>query len=137
MTAISPSDAVVSFSDTGWLQYLISERRPNLLVSCHTSELESVAGRLMRSCTQPLHALRLPGRMALPGEQTGTLLLWDIVHLTLEQQIQLNDWMAVRRPNMQVVSVTTAPLLPLVEHGRFLEGLLYRINVVSLFAQGW
>lgn len=137
MAAISPSDAVVSFSEAGWLQFLISDRRPNLLVSCHAGEIEAVTARLMDSCTPPLHVQRVPGQLVLPVDPPGTLLLWDVAQLALHQQIQLNDWMAIRRQQTQVISVTTAPLTPLVEGGRFLEGLLYRLNVVSLFAHGW
>jgi sigma-54-interacting transcriptional regulator len=137
MPAISPSNAVVSFSEAGWLQFLISDRRPNLLVSCHAGEIQAVAARLMSSCTPPLHIQRLPGRLVLPVDLACTLLLWDVAQLTLDQQIHLNDWMAVRRQQTQVISVTTTPLASLVEEGRFLEGLLHRLNVVSLFAQGW
>ena len=137
MASISPSDAVVSFSETGWLQFLISDRRPNLLVSCHAGAIEAVAARLMASCAPPLHVQQLPGRLVLPVDLTGTLLLWDVAQLTLHQQIHLNDWMATHRQQAQVISVTTTPLTPLVEGGRFLEGLLYRLNAVSLFAHGW
>ena len=43
---------------------------------------------------------------------------------------------ATDRPrDAQVISITSAPLLPLVEDGQFLEGLFYRINVVSLVAR--
>ena len=83
----------------------------------------------------PVQTLRLPGTFVLPEDHGGTLLLWDASRLTLDQQIRLNDWMGVRRVRTQVISVTTTPLLPLVEDGRFLEGLYYRMNVVSLFAQ--
>jgi hypothetical protein len=137
MAAISASDAVVSFVQTGWLQFLIADRRPNLLVSCRDGEIEAVAARLTAFCTAPLHVQRLPGRLVLPVDLTGTLLLWDVAQLTLHQQIHLNDWMTIRRQQTQVISVTTTPLAPLVEGGLFLEGLLHRLNAVSLFAQGW
>lgn len=136
MTVMSPSMAVVSFAHTPWLHYLISERRPNLLVSCAAGELEAVATRLREACPQPLYAVRLPGRLALPADWTGTALLYDVAQLTLGQQLELDDWMRVR-PGVQLISVTTVPLMPLVEHGRFLEGLLGRMNVVNLCAKDW
>jgi DNA-binding NtrC family response regulator len=36
---------------------------------------------------------------------------------------------------VQIVSITSEPLWPLVEQGRFLEGLFYRLNVVTLEAK--
>lgn len=135
MITMSSSEAVVTYSETEWLPYLTSERRSNLLVSCGAHDVEAVARRLMRSSPHPVQAVRLPGTLVLPEDQGGTLLLWDVSRLTLEQQIQLNDWMGVRRSRTQVISVATTPLLSLVEDGRFLEGLYYRMNVVSLFAQ--
>jgi DNA-binding NtrC family response regulator len=64
----------------------------------------------------------------------GTLLLWDVARLTRGQQMQLHDWITDRPRDAQVISISSAPLLPLVEDGEFLEGLFYRINVVSLVA---
>ena len=132
MTAMPPSDVVDSFADDEWLRFLLSERRPNLLMVC-TSGMKPVVARLMNLCTQPLHALHLPGKLVLPKERIGTLLLWDVAQLTLDQQIQLHDWMN-HRQDAQVISLTSAPLLPLVEQGEFSEALFYRINIVSLFA---
>jgi hypothetical protein len=86
-------------------------------------------------CQGPVHARQLPGDLAVPKEMTGTLLLWDVAQLTRGQQIFLHDWITNRPPDAQVISVTAAPLLPLVEDGQFLEGLFYRINVVSLVAR--
>jgi DNA-binding NtrC family response regulator len=39
------------------------------------------------------------------------------------------------RREVQIVSVTSAPLRPLVEDGEFLEGLFLRLNVVCLEAE--
>ena len=36
--------------------------------------------------------------------------------------------------SVQIVSITSQPIWPLVEAGRFLEGLFYRLNVVTLEA---
>ena len=67
----------------------------------------------------------------------GTLLLKDVASLTLSQQVMLYDWLTSACGDMQVVSVTTAPLQALVEHGEFLEGLFYRLNVIRLDARSW
>jgi hypothetical protein len=61
-------------------------------------------------------------------------MLGDIATLTLRQQIDFYDWLDRFGPAVQVVSLTSVPLWPLVEQGRFFEGLFYRLNVVSLTA---
>jgi hypothetical protein len=132
MTPTHPS-AVVSFSEAEWQRFLTAERpRPNLLIVCASEEMEAVVSRVMGLCQEPLHARQLPGELALAKEMTGTLLLWDVAQLTRGQQMFLHDWITNRPPDAQVISITAAPLLPLVEDGQFLEGLFYRINIVSL-----
>jgi len=135
MITMSSSEAVVTYSETEWLLYLTSEHRSNLLVSCGANDVETVVTGLKRSSANPVRSIRLPGTFVLPEDYGGTLLLSDVSRLTLDQQIHLNDWMGARRFRTQVISVTTAPLRPLIEDGRFLEGLYYRMNVVSLFAR--
>jgi len=76
---------------------------------------------------------RLPGRLALPSQPVGTLLLENVAALALAQQIRLHDWMSGSRT--QVISVVFAPLYPMVERGEFLEGLFYRLNMVTLEAE--
>jgi hypothetical protein len=136
-TGLVHSRDLISCSDAEWLRSLTSSNpRPNLLVLCQDIDTESVARRLRQMCTPPLHGGLLPGALELPSHEVGTLLLSDVASLTLEQQIELFDWMSDRVGTTQVISVTSAPLLSLVEDGRFLEGLLYRLNVVYVIATG-
>ena len=135
MTPTRPS-AVVSFSEAEWQRFLTAEHpRPNLLIVCASEEMEAVVSRVKGLCKGPVHARQLPGELSVPKEMTGTLLLWDVAQLTRGQQMFLHDWMTERPLDAQVISITAAPLLPLVEDGQFLEGLFYRINVVSLVAR--
>ena len=62
------------------------------------------------------------------------MLIGDVSTLTLPQQIDFYDWLDRFGESVQVISVTSAPLWPMVQRGRFLEGLFYRLNVVSLTA---
>ena len=89
---------------------------------------------LMRSCAPPVHVCRLPGRLVLPSQSVGTLLLENVAALALAQQIRLDDWMS-HGTQTQVISVVFSPLYPMVERGEFLEGLFYRLNVVTLEAE--
>jgi sigma-54-interacting transcriptional regulator len=121
--------------DAEWRHFLTLDRRPNLLICCAEKAFEPLIPELMHYCGAPLHVRCAPGDLNLPDGPTGTLLLWDVARLTLAQQIELQDWITHRPRRAQVVSVTSRPLLPLVERGEFLEGLFYRLNVVSLAAR--
>jgi hypothetical protein len=128
------SGDALSFSDTNWLQPLLDEgRRPNLLVLCQRSMAAAVTRRVSAVCGKPLELCLVPGELRLPP-RCGTLLLYDVSALTQDQQIALNDWIDASGGLVQVVAVTSRPLMPLVRDGRFLEGLYYRLNMVFLTA---
>lgn len=112
-----------------------SERRPSLLVRCPTRQREEVVTSLVSWCVAPVHVCRLPGELDLPPRKSGTILLDDVSALTLLQQMDLQDWLEAGGGAIQVVSVTSEPLWPLVTDGRFLEGLFYRLNVVTVEAK--
>jgi hypothetical protein len=94
-----------------------------------------VVTQLRALCATPVHTCVLPGRLVLPRKPCGTLVLLHVEALTIDQQIALYDWMSASR-QVQVVSIAGAPLLSLVEHGQFLEGLFHRLNTVALMATG-
>jgi len=140
----------VGVSDLVLLQWLtLRDLRPNLLVTCGDVESEAITKHLMTFCAPPFHVCALPGMLRLPSAASGTLFLADVAALTLIQQIVLNDWISAERGwvsmdrggigagrgGVQIVSMTSGPLWPLVEDGDFLEGLFFRLNVVCLEAQ--
>jgi hypothetical protein len=115
----------------GWLT--ARGHRPNVLIECSAANADTVMRHLMTWCSLPFRYCALPGKLELPVTPKGTLLLKDVAAMTLSQQVMLYDWLSVSR-DMQVVSISTAPLLTLVEDGDFLEGLFYRLNVIRLEA---
>jgi DNA-binding NtrC family response regulator len=136
MTLVNSPD-FVSFSDMELLRALThSDRRPNLMVDCTTGHAEDVLGQLRAICAGPFHQCRLPGPLELPQASQGTLLLHDVAALTIAQQVALFDWLHQRQGGMQVVSVTQKRLMGMVCDGRFLEGLFYRLNTISVTARG-
>ena len=135
MTPTPPSDFSISFSEVEWLRFMTSDkRRPNVLVSCSNSGVGPVVARLTSVCARPLHNRHLPGPLNLQEVTSGTLLLWDVALLTLDQQMELHEWMAKRRQDVQIISMTAARLADLVQSGQFYEGLFYRLNVITLRA---
>lgn len=132
---LTMSSDTISLSEEVLLRALTSQqRRPNLLVTCHDVSVDHVVQRLLGFCAPPYHVCSLPGTSWLPAARGGTLFLADAGLLTLRQQMELYDWLTTSRQT-QVVSVTELPLGRLVDAGDFLDGLFFRLNVVSLDAR--
>lgn len=120
------SDAVL----LGWLT--ANGHRPNVLIECRPTTVDTAMRHLMTWCSLPFRFCALPGALELPNPARGTLLLKDVAALTLSQQVVLYDWLTMVHGQVQVISLTTTPLQGLVEDGQFLEGLLYRLNVIRI-----
>jgi transcriptional regulator of acetoin/glycerol metabolism len=54
--------------------------------------------------------------------------------MTIGQQLTLFDWLGRKNDDVQVVSITQAPMAALIEDGLFLEGLFFRLNTVAIQA---
>ena len=54
----------------------------------------------------------------------------DLDTLTREEQRRLLDWLEAAPTRTQVISTTSAPLLPLVKTGAFSDKLYYRLNTM-------
>ncbi len=109
-------------------------RRPNMLVICADSELPPTFEWVRDQLGPPFSVCVVPGPLELPAGGAGTFFLHDIAALTEAQQITLYDWLNTRGRQAQVVSMTGSQILPLVESGRFHEGLFYRLNTITSVA---
>jgi transcriptional regulator of aromatic amino acid metabolism len=129
------SPQLVSLTEASLLHALMSEpRRPNLMVVCRRVTVEAAVRHVVSYCEPPYQTVALPGKLELTDATRGTMLLADVATLSLGQQMRLYDWLSAGHDLPQVVSVSSVPLRPLVDDGRFLEALLYRLNVISLEA---
>ncbi len=129
------SPQLVALSEASLLQALMSEaRRPNLLVVCRRVGVEATIRHIASYCEPPYHVATFPGQLDLSEVENGTLILDDVAMMTIGQQMRLYDWLTARVNGPQVVSISSVPLRPLVDDGRFLEGLLYRLNLIHLDA---
>ena len=114
--------------------------RPNVLVQSPQMPVAAAAAELAGFCAHPLQVCRVPGALSLPEPSGGSLLIFligDVARLTPVQQFNLWDWMNYRDRGMQVVSITSVPLLPLVKDGRFLERLFYRLNMICVITRAF
>ena len=116
-----------------WLRSLMSrDLRPNVLVQSPVMPVAAVTAELAAFCA-PLQVCRVPGMLSLPSpsdHSLRTFLIGDVAWLTPQQQLSLWDWMNNRDRRIQVVSITSVPLLPLVEDGRFFDSLFYQLNMI-------
>jgi transcriptional regulator with GAF, ATPase, and Fis domain len=113
-----------------FLQTILRAGKPNLLLVGSDLAIDAAIHGLSTSLAVPLHSCVLPGPLALPKASNGVLLLRDVAALDGAQQRELLRWLDEHNRCTQVVSATTAQLLPLVERGAFDKGLYYRLNTV-------
>jgi len=86
--------------------------------------------------------LREPVGRWCPGEQLllpppaliGTMIFQDVGEMPEDDQRRLLQWIASAAGRTQVISTTSASLLPCVETGSFLDALYYRLNVILIDA---
>jgi hypothetical protein len=103
----------------------------NLLLKGIDGVTDEVLDTLRPDLCVPITTWRPGERLALPpAARAGTLILHDVGALTLEEQRRLLEWLQETAGRTRVVSTTSAPLLPLVEDGVFLDTLYYRLNTV-------
>jgi DNA-binding NtrC family response regulator len=84
------------------------------------------------------YGLREPMRVQtgwnrLTAPTRGTLVLHDVQTLNGEQQCELLEWLEANN-DVQLVSISTERLFPLVEDGEFLESLYYQLNTIYVDA---
>jgi hypothetical protein len=105
--------------------------RPNALIIGDKRARAPILERIVTDAKRPLHRTELPGTLALPESNDGTLLVDDVAGLSADQQMRLLRWLDDRR-HMQVISTSERNLYSLVETGAFLDALYYRLNVITL-----
>jgi hypothetical protein len=122
-----------SHADARLLQWLASQDyRPNFLLECRNADFDDICDQVSALCAPPVRVCSLPGALRLPRPKVGTLVLKDVAALGRDQQLALYDWLSAEPGEIQVVSVASAPLTPLIEDGAFFEALYYRLNVIRL-----
>lgn len=112
---------------------LMGMPRVNLLLKGRVGVIHSLIGELLPDLRDPIARWRAGEQLVLPqSAATATLILQDVDLLTAADQQHLLEWLESAVGRTQVVSTTSAQLLPRVENGTFLESLYYRLNVVCL-----
>jgi sigma-54-interacting transcriptional regulator len=112
---------------------MVRTTRANVLLKGMDGVTDGILDTLRPDLSGPIATWR-PGRYLLlpPAAWPGTMILHNVGALTLEEQRRLMVWLQEIAGGTRLVSTTSAPLLPLVEVGAFLDTLYYRLNTIYL-----
>lgn len=113
---------------------VVIQARCNLLLVGPSAATKEMLVALEPHVHEPLRQCTPKTGVPMPQPLDGTLVMFEVAMLDLEQQAQLLWWLDQfdGRRHVQVVSTTSEPLFPLVETGAFLANLYYRLNVVRM-----
>lgn len=107
--------------------------RVNVLLVGMGGRTRNVVGMLLRDRDEPIASWSPGERFLLPSvARGGTVVLHEVGALSVDDQLQLLNWLEHAVARTQVISTTSGPLLPLVQAGSFIETLLYRLNTICL-----
>lgn len=106
--------------------------RVNLLLVGPDSEINPLLETIKADARLPV-AVWQPGKpFVLPATQAGTMILRDVDTLMQNDQRRLLEWLERVAGVTQVISTASAPLLPSVDAGVFIQSLYYRLNTIYL-----
>jgi hypothetical protein len=125
--------ADVSHTDSGdtpewcWLAHC---SRPNGLLIGPSQATLAVVRQLEQSFRTPLLHWPRDGEPWTNGVVPSTLILHQASALGRDDQQSLQVWLSDAGRRVQVISLDSGGLYPLVRNGAFLEALYYRLNCV-------
>jgi len=116
---------------------LMGMPRVNLLLIAPDAVVRYVLESLLLNLREPI-ARCVPGQPLdlPPHEFISTLILHDVGRLQPHEQLDLLAWLEQANGRTQVVSTASAPLLPRVHSGLFIDTLYYRLNTVCVDVTG-
>jgi hypothetical protein len=104
----------------------------NVLLIGPAGRCEEVIATLGPTLIEPIVLCRAREGLALPPPGTvGALILRGVDALVAADQRRLLDWLG-DAVAVKVIGTATAPLLPRIERGAFLESLYYRLNTICI-----
>jgi hypothetical protein len=106
--------------------------RVNVLVAGRDEVVRLVVRTILGHVSKPVRTLSPGEDLVVPPIGPGTLVIYEVGALALREQIQLLEWSGGALRNTQVISTTSAALIPRVTAGSFIDMLYYRLNTVYL-----
>jgi len=104
----------------------------NVLLAGRDEAVRLVVRTILGQVSKPVRIWSPGEDFVLPPIGPGTLVIHEVGALALREQIQLLEWSGSPHRNTQVISTTSAALIPRVSAGSFIDMLYYRLNTVYL-----
>jgi hypothetical protein len=111
---------------------LLLSSRANVLLESTDRAIDRVVTVLTPHLRYPIQTCPHWPPHAMPSQ--GTLILREVETLNANEQLSLLRWLDDAGAEVQVISVISTPLFPLVVEGRFLATLYYRLNILHMTA---
>jgi hypothetical protein len=112
------------------LRNLLYQADLNLLLIGSTDGLGHALQLIVPYLDVPLETWSPLNHTPVPRLTSGTILVERVEAATRAQQLQLAAKTADAVSTLRIVSTTTTPLFPMVQNGRFLPELYYRLNCI-------
>ena len=112
----------------------VCQGQHNLLLVGTSTATNEILVEMRPHLREPLQRYSPKAGRPVPQPVEGTLLLSGVARLDRKQQTQLLRWLEHfdQHSNVQVISMSSKPLFPLVKSGAFLVDLYYKLNVVLI-----
>lgn len=111
---------------------LFREWHPHVLLMGNDASIRPALARLRPQLRTPISHWRPEVATDPPQVTSGSLIIWDVGALSLDQQRQLLAWMTGAGANVQIISISEGQLFPRVWQKAFLDDLYYRLNMVCV-----
>jgi hypothetical protein len=112
---------------------LLRMPRVNVLLVGPDGVVENVLDMVRPDLRKPIDVWHRGSPLVLPTpSRAATFVLREIAGLAPDDQLRLVQWLDTVPTRAQIISTASAPLLPRVQCGRFLEALYYRLNTVCV-----
>ena len=111
---------------------LFREWHPHVLLMGNDASIRPALARLRPQLRTPISHWRPEVATDPPRVTSGSLIIWDVGALSLDQQRQLLAWMTGAGANVQIISISEGQLFPRVWQKAFLDDLYYRLNMVCV-----
>jgi len=111
-------------------------RRLNALIVGPPGDVDRTFNQIRPYLSSPILLWRPRETHTPPMTPCRTLVIHDVSHMDTVQQRFLEAFLGATTGRTQVVSLSEAPLFPLVQRGLFLAGLYYQLNVIYVALDG-
>jgi hypothetical protein len=108
----------------------LASAQTNVLLEGPPPQVDTMLAALLPHAMPPLTTW--DGATPLPTELAGTVIVREVNRLDGDQQRQLLRWIQNTDGTGRVIATASGSLFPLVERGKFVDTLYYRLNILRV-----